>query len=474
MFGLTTEQVLNSRGWYNPHWHYENEPETRAALDLIFDNHFSPDEQGFSSRSADSVDEGRLLHAPCGPDRICGNTAEGRHDLRRPFVGNQGDLQHRPIREILERSDDCQYAKDIWGRSRVRCRERAEGDRHPGAGVRRLFTEGFLAADIAESLTSFDGETPVAVVAKLMDIEGFDVVGVRRKGLVAGFVERAVLSGGLCDAAMKEFTAGEVLPDSAPLLNVVQVLAGGPRAFVTAFGQVAGIVTRDDIQKPAVRMWLFGIVTMIEMRYTRLIQEICSEGSWRQHLSEGRLKKAEEFMAERQRRGRSAELLDCLQLSDKGRIVARDERIRSRTIFASRRQAEDGISLLEGLRNDLAHAQDIVSSDWDAIVQLSAHLHRLLEEATNVMNWEQRYRLRHHARTSLVLWASWRLVAALAFAMIVRWVAHVTGWKVFELGPEGASPSGRILWGRCSRSLFSRFQRRSSSYNWRAASRARA
>jgi len=46
MFGLTTEQVISSRGWYNPHWHYDNEPETRAALNLIFENHFSPDEPG--------------------------------------------------------------------------------------------------------------------------------------------------------------------------------------------------------------------------------------------------------------------------------------------------------------------------------------------------------------------------------------------------------------------------------------------
>ena len=36
LFGLTAEQVADSRGWYNPHWHYDHEPETRAALDLIF------------------------------------------------------------------------------------------------------------------------------------------------------------------------------------------------------------------------------------------------------------------------------------------------------------------------------------------------------------------------------------------------------------------------------------------------------
>jgi len=46
LFGLTVEQVENSRAWYDPHWHYENEPETRAALDLIFSDHFSRNEPG--------------------------------------------------------------------------------------------------------------------------------------------------------------------------------------------------------------------------------------------------------------------------------------------------------------------------------------------------------------------------------------------------------------------------------------------
>ena len=46
LFGLTADEVSNNRGWYNPHWHYENEPETRAALDLISSDHFSPDERG--------------------------------------------------------------------------------------------------------------------------------------------------------------------------------------------------------------------------------------------------------------------------------------------------------------------------------------------------------------------------------------------------------------------------------------------
>jgi starch phosphorylase len=46
LVGLSAEQVVSSRAWYNPHWHYDHEPETRAALDLIFSDHFSRNEPG--------------------------------------------------------------------------------------------------------------------------------------------------------------------------------------------------------------------------------------------------------------------------------------------------------------------------------------------------------------------------------------------------------------------------------------------
>jgi starch phosphorylase len=46
LFGLTADQVTGSRGWYSPHWHYDHEAETRAALDLIFSDYFSRNEPG--------------------------------------------------------------------------------------------------------------------------------------------------------------------------------------------------------------------------------------------------------------------------------------------------------------------------------------------------------------------------------------------------------------------------------------------
>jgi starch phosphorylase len=55
LFGLTAAEVLGSRGWYNPRWHYENESETRAALDLIASNHFSRTEPGIFTPLYDTL-----------------------------------------------------------------------------------------------------------------------------------------------------------------------------------------------------------------------------------------------------------------------------------------------------------------------------------------------------------------------------------------------------------------------------------
>jgi glycogen phosphorylase len=55
LFGLTAQQVTDTRGWYDPHWHYDHEPETRAALDLIFDGHFSRFEPGIFEALRDEL-----------------------------------------------------------------------------------------------------------------------------------------------------------------------------------------------------------------------------------------------------------------------------------------------------------------------------------------------------------------------------------------------------------------------------------
>ena len=46
LFGLTADEVADSRSWYQPTWHYWNDLEIRQAVDLLFSEHFSAGEAG--------------------------------------------------------------------------------------------------------------------------------------------------------------------------------------------------------------------------------------------------------------------------------------------------------------------------------------------------------------------------------------------------------------------------------------------
>jgi starch phosphorylase len=55
LFGLSAAEVASSRGAYDPRRHYESDPETRAALDLIAANHFSYHEPGIFAPILDAL-----------------------------------------------------------------------------------------------------------------------------------------------------------------------------------------------------------------------------------------------------------------------------------------------------------------------------------------------------------------------------------------------------------------------------------
>ena len=244
--------------------------------------------------------------------------------------------------------------------------------------LRRLFAEGFTVRDIAEPMLSFDASTDADDALRLMNQRNFDVVGIRREGAVIGYVERGDLIGETCGQHVREFEAALVVSDAASLADTVLKLETSPRLFVRILGSLGGIVTKSDLQKPPVRMWLFGIITIVEMRLSALIEKMCPGDAWREFLSESRLQKAQVLLEERLRRNQSLGLVDCLQFSDKGQIIARNEAIRELTMFDSRRKTETAIRMLESLRNNLAHSQDILACDWETILLLSRGLDAVL------------------------------------------------------------------------------------------------
>jgi starch phosphorylase len=116
LFGLTAEQVADSRAWYNPQWHYEHDAETRAALDLIRSDHFSRYEPGVFTPLLDTL----LTHG----DRymhLADLTSYLDADQRlRELYADQGAWARKAILNVAASgkfSSDraiAEYAHEIW------------------------------------------------------------------------------------------------------------------------------------------------------------------------------------------------------------------------------------------------------------------------------------------------------------------------------------------------------------------------
>ncbi len=117
LFGLTAQQVSDSRGWYRPGWHYDHEPETRAALDLIFSDHFSRNEPGVFAPLRDVLLTGgdHYMHLADltsylqTDGRVCDLYADPRGWARKAILNVAGSGKFSSDRTIGE------YASGIWG-----------------------------------------------------------------------------------------------------------------------------------------------------------------------------------------------------------------------------------------------------------------------------------------------------------------------------------------------------------------------
>ena len=116
LFGLTAEQVAASRGWYKPQWHYDNEPETRAVLDLVFSNHFNRNEPGIFEplRAALLTDGDYYMHLADlksyveADGRLCELYADSAGWARKAILNISGSGKFSSDRTIAE------YATGIW------------------------------------------------------------------------------------------------------------------------------------------------------------------------------------------------------------------------------------------------------------------------------------------------------------------------------------------------------------------------
>ena len=249
--------------------------------------------------------------------------------------------------------------------------------------LREIFDKSVKARHITVSFCSFDESAIAQDVKVILDEKAFDVVGVRTNGTINGYAYRRDLAEGKLGKYSKEFNQCELLSDNTSIPEVLEVIIKFNRVFILSFGRVAGIITRGDLQKVPIRMWLFSLISLIEMQMLRIIRKRFPEKSWEELISNGRCKKAEEESERRKKKNEEIDLVDCLQFCDKYTIISKTQDLLGKLQY----NKNEFCMLLEDLkklRDNLAHAQDIITANWPSIINLSRKAEKLLKSCETI------------------------------------------------------------------------------------------
>ncbi len=249
--------------------------------------------------------------------------------------------------------------------------------------LRELFESSITAKALAEPFTSFDIDSHTAYIKKFMELKDFDIIGIRNEGLISGYAVRSELSENLLEKHLLPFAEDELLSEKDPMIELFSKIRASSNStvFVLVFGQVTGIITRGDLQKIPVRMWLFGLISLIEMQLLRIIQAYYPTEDWisLSLITDERLNKAKEVLKDRQQDNIAIDLADCLQFSDKYSILLKNKEFWLNLGFKSKASAERFFNHLRVLRDNLAHAQDIITGKWPTIVDLIIEAEQVLK-----------------------------------------------------------------------------------------------
>ncbi|GHI00328.1 hypothetical protein [Neobacillus kokaensis] len=246
--------------------------------------------------------------------------------------------------------------------------------------LRSLFEQNIHVGSIAEPLATCNVlDDALQVKNKMIDYD-YDVIGMEESGVVIGYLMRDEIKEGICKDYYRYFSPTELVADSTALITTLLIFKEIDRIFVLEGNRVTKVVTLADLQKPPIRMLLFGLISLLEMHLVRLINYYLPNDTWKKYLQTNRIEAAEKLFMGRKARNEAIELSDCLQICDKRDIVIHDETLRNHLHIESKSKGKDFFKKLEGLRNNLAHSQDLnTQNSWNEIFTIIEQTEEILE-----------------------------------------------------------------------------------------------
>lgn len=236
--------------------------------------------------------------------------------------------------------------------------------------LQHIFINDITAKYIFEPLACCEITDNSLEVKDMLKQRGFDTLGViDNNGLKLGYIVREKLGENAIENYIEKFEIEIVISESTPLSELFEILLNKEYVYVLSKNSIDGIITRADINKPIVRIYLFGLISLFELHLNFWITEYYADESWMDILNPTRIKSAEEIFNEKKRRNLQLTLLECTQICDKREILKATENF-IKEFDCTIKEFERLLKNIEKIRNELAHSQNsiIANLEWTAFV----------------------------------------------------------------------------------------------------------
>jgi len=253
------------------------------------------------------------------------------------------------------------------------------------AELRTLIDDGITAHAILEPLKSVNVNAPAGEAAEALKRRDFDVAGVKGEAHepVVNWVLTDSLKGGHVRDHMQPISTDHLVSDATPLPTLLGVLKKKPYTFVLIGPDVSGIITRADLNKPPVRVYLFGLISLLEMHLSFWAQAEYPNDSWQAELSPRRLEAAKKIQEDRRKRNQDPFLVQCLQFCDRRDLAIGKDALRDRLGLGSEEAALNFLKKAEDLRNVLAHSHHDLAdgSSWEELIDVVERIESVVKNS---------------------------------------------------------------------------------------------
>ncbi|MFF2289177.1 hypothetical protein [Peribacillus butanolivorans] len=246
--------------------------------------------------------------------------------------------------------------------------------------LKTLYEENITVKSIAQELEFCHKNDLALEIQKELKKKNFDILAVEDQGEIIGYIERQELGEGKIAEYLKCFTPRELVSDSTPLIQLLHIFKNKTRVFVLENNSIKKLITHADLQKPPIRMLIFGYITLLEMRMSDIIMDKFGNDSWYPMISGDRLEKATELYRRRIDKNEDINLIECLQISDKFDIIHKDQELRLFFQIPSKSKGKKDANAIRKLRDKISHANELgLDMSWIEIIEVVESCGQLLE-----------------------------------------------------------------------------------------------